>query len=235
MPKDIDKFSSGLGGTIIKLYKVGGLMLVFVFLGALLTLGGNFFGGEHSGFIVTFGAIMTFACLVLYALPQVVAAKAGRQARDFSERIAGNWWERVTPAQGTALSWISLRVNLATGTVVLNGRAFDNHGAEFAKWDSVGGSVDAEQGKIFYHWQGYQVSAPEVRYEGFGEVTFRETGDRIDHGDGVFFDARLGAGNFTTKSSRFRRSTDPAEEKAVEEGTNRATTAALIEKKLKEF
>lgn len=235
MPKGIDKFSSGLAGTIARLYKIGGFMLVFVFLGALLTLGGNFFGGEHSGSIVTIGAIVTFACFVLYALPQVLAQKAGRQVRDFCERIAGNWWERVISAKGAALSWISVSVHPATNTAVLNGRAFDGHGVEFSKWDSVASSVDADQRKVFYHWQGYLMNDPQNRYEGFAEITFRVTGDHIDSGDGVFFDARLGAQTFTTKSFHLRRSTDPAEVKTMEEGTDKTATAALIQKKLKKF
>jgi hypothetical protein len=51
----------------------------------------------------------------------------------------------------------------------------------------------------------------------------------------VFFDVRLGANTFSTKSTRLRRSSDPADEKTVEDGTDQAVTAALIQKRLKEF
>lgn len=198
-------------------------------------LGGNYIPGTNPRFMVTVGAIVTFVCLLLYAVPQMQVAGASRKMRDFCERIAGNWWERVTPVQGTALSWITIRALPATSTVVLNGRAFDNQGAEFAKWDSVASCVDAEQGKVFYHWQGYQTAAPQIRYQGFGEITFGVAEGRLDSGDGIFFDARLGPNTFSTKSSRFHRSTDPHEQQTVEEGADKSATAALIQKKLSEF
>ena len=117
MPTELGKFSSGLGNTMTKLYKVGGQMLVFVFLGALLMLGGNYIPGTNPRFMVTVGARVTFVCLLLYAVPQMQVAGASRKMRDFCERIAGNWWERVTPVQGTALSWITIRALPASSTV----------------------------------------------------------------------------------------------------------------------
>lgn len=235
MPIEPEKLVSNLGNSMADLYKVGGLMLTFVFVGALLMLGGHFVPGTNSRLVVILGAVVTIASLLLYALPQMQTAGAKRKTQDFCDHISGNWWERVTPIQGAALSWITIQAHPSTGTVVLNGCAFDSQGAEYARWESVASCVDADEAKVFYHWRGYQVTAPQNRYEGFGEITFRVAGEKVDTGNGVFFDARVGANSFTTKSFDLRRSTEPREEKTVEGGADRDVIAALIRKKLDEF
>jgi hypothetical protein len=232
MTKSTDKFSGGLGKTMAALYKVGGLMLVLVFLGASLLFAGNFSHGAFPGAIVAIGAVLTFACLGLYAWAQKQATDATRKTREFSDQLAGDWWELVTPVHGTAVSWIIIRTHPVTGMVVLNGRAYDNDGVAFAKWDSVASSVDADNAKVFYHWRGYQIEAPQRNYEGFGEITFDTAGKLARTGDGKFFDARLDANTFVTKSFHLRRMPE-ADAKLLNEGADRAAIVARIQEMLK--
>lgn len=226
-------WSSSLSKPIAALYKLGGLLLVFVFLGGLMLLGGNFVSGAHSTGIMTVGAVLTFGCLLLYALPQLQAARATRTTRDFCEQIAGNWWECVVPVDGTALSWISIKAHPAENMVVLSGHGYDQAGVRFSTWSSVASCVNATENKVFYHWEGYQVAEPEKRYHGFGQISLQANGEKVDSGEGYFFDARLHDKTFMTKSFRLRRSTDSSDEAILRSDTK--ATAALIRKKISEF
>ncbi len=233
MPTSAQGWSSSLSKPIAALYKIGGLLLVFVFLGGLMLLGGNFVSGAHSTGIMTVGAVLTFGCLFLYALPQLQAGRATRKTRDFCEQIAGNWWECVVPVDGTALSWIVIKAHPAENMVVLSGHGYDPTGSRFSTWSSVASCVNATENKVFYQWEGYQVAEPEKRYHGFGQISFQSDGDEVNSGEGLFFDARLHDKTFMTKSFRLRRSTEASDETTLR--SDMKVAAALIRKKIGEF
>lgn len=233
MTTESPSWSSSLSKPIAALYKLGGLLLVFVFLGALMLLAGNFVTGTHATGIMTAGAALTFGCLFLYALPQLQATRATRKMREFCEQIDGNWWECVTPVDGTALSWIVIKAHPVENMVMLRGEGFDQNGVRFSTWSSVASCVNATENKVFYHWEGYQVAEPEKRYHGFGQIAFLGHGAKVDSGEGFFFDARLHDRVFTTKSFRLRRSTDASDETTLRAEPKGA--AALIRKKIEQI
>lgn len=234
MAGNTESLSTKLANAMSKLYKVGGLILVFTFLGALFTLAGNLFGGPYAGVLVTVGALLTFTCLLLFALPQIPTLSANRKGHAFTDQIVGPWWEGVTPNGATAISWVMIQAQPLTGTVHLRGRAFDLQGAEFATWDSVASCVDADAQNIYYQWTGNLSSEPSKTFEGFGKIRLHGDEHGFETGDGFFFDYLVGATNLVIKSTRLRRCRDPKEVEIMNAGSREARTS-LVQKILREF
>jgi len=231
MPKDFSKTSKSLGDSMAKLYKIGGLMLVFVFVGTVTMTGGNFFGGEHSGIIVGVGAIVTLACLGLFARTQVQAIKMAQEVTGFCDLVTGSWWERIKPDNASALSFVTIETNPATGTIKMTGEAFDVNGKRAARWESMTSCINLAQRKTFYYWTGAQEGAS---YEGFGEITFQPPdAGRIDRGNGFFSDTKLNEVSSTTKKEfTLWRCTDAKEMKIMSSFDEQAISE-LVRAKLK--
>jgi len=235
MAKNFNKMSESLGGSILKLYKVGGLMLVFIFVGTLTMAGGNFFGGGHSGLIVAVGASVTLACLGLFGLTQVQAVKTTQRSRDFCDLIKGRWWERITPEDASALSFVTMEIDSATGTLRMNGDAFDVDGKLLAKWESVASCANEAERKVFYYWRGRHALRPAEPYEGFGEISFHMSAGQIDRGDGVFSDTNLSKLESTTRKGVILRRCADKKEAEVMESSDANSISDLVRAKLKQI
>lgn len=75
MKNEFSKLFDNLSSSIAQLYKTGGALLVFIFVGVLTMIIGNFSGGELSSWIFSIGAIVTIACLFLFVYLQVKQSK----------------------------------------------------------------------------------------------------------------------------------------------------------------
>ena len=124
------------------------------------------------------------------------------QMRRFSQRIAGHWWEAMTPCEPTAISFVTISPNPATGSVRMDGRAYSASGQFAAKWETVTAWVNAGDRKVFYSWKGHHPSHAREPYEGFGEILFD---DSLDSGDGLFFDINLSKWASTQKQTTLVR------------------------------
>jgi len=110
---------------------------------------------------------------------------------DFCKKIAGEWWEKVTPADSTALSKFKIRFDLLTNTVCMNGTTYDIKGDMVAEWWTEASCINLTYSKVFYYWKGRHISDPGIPYEGFGEITFDDNQNKIIKGRGLFSDTRL--------------------------------------------
>ena len=233
MIEESNKLIDTVAGWLAKLHRVGGLKLVFVFVGTIWMASGHFWGGIHSGIIVAVGAGVTVASLCLFALDQILVVKTGRHFGDFCDRVTGYWWERINQDDSSALSFITIETDSATGTIKMTGNAYDLQGMFIARWSSGACCINAAERKVYYNWIGSHPNTAE-KYEGWGEITFHLSSDRIDRGDGHFSDANLSKPESTrTKCFNLRRSTED-KDRQVMEGTDADAISVLVREKLKQ-
>lgn len=233
MAKDITKLSSSLGSSLTKLHKAGGPLLVFIFVGVLTMMSGNFFGGSHSGAIFAVGALVTLVCLGLFTFLQVQgSAKTNEDLHAFCEQLAGPWWEFITPNDNSALSFVTIEPDLATGTIKLHGRGFGLDGEPLSKWETIAVCVKLSDKKVFYYWEGKFPKKATTSYEGFGQISFHGSGDKIDDADGFFSDTNLENWSTTTRKLVTFRRCPPAEAKIMSSDDSEVR-AKLIRNKLK--
>lgn len=118
----------------------------------------------------------------------------GAQAanRNFCQLIEGAWWERMTRADASILSFFRIETDDAFSSAALTGRSYDEEGRHAANWKSVITRVDPEEEKLLYHWKGWH-SRPDianVAFHGFGEMEFDKPlapGDVVTRGTGKFW------------------------------------------------
>ena len=82
------KFSDTLTDSLTSLYKVGGLVLVFIFIGVITMIFGNLSSSAMSKWIFLVGAVITFCCLGLFMYGQLRGpVKAAKLLRDNKETL----------------------------------------------------------------------------------------------------------------------------------------------------
>lgn len=85
---NISLFSDGFATSLTKVYRVGGLTLVFVLVGIITMFVGHFYESELSSWIFGVGALETIACLALFLYIQMRGPmRAARLVRENKETI----------------------------------------------------------------------------------------------------------------------------------------------------
>jgi len=113
----------------------------------------------------------------------------------------------------------------------MKGKAYSRDGDLTAIWETVASCINMSERKVFYYWRGWHPSSPNEPYEGFGEISFHGSHDRIDSGVGVFSDTNLTDIKSTKKKSvEFRRSIE-REVQVLQEG-NSKLISELVRRKL---
>jgi hypothetical protein len=195
---------------------------------------GNFFGGAHSGAIVAVGAVVTLSCLALFTVMQLhTSVKRQKDLRAFSELLEGCWWERITPDDASALSFVTIEPESDAGTIKMHGDAFGLDGEPIATWDSVAVCIKLNDKKVFYYWEGKHPKKATASYEGFGQISFHASSDGIHRADGFFSDTNLENWSTTTrKLVAFRRCTE--EEAKVMKGNDEKLISQFVRNKFKQ-
>lgn len=155
--------------------------------------------------------------------------------RSFCDRLIGYWWQRVIPDDASALSFVRIEPHPATNAVKMTGDAYGQNGRPAARWKTVATCVNPSDREIFYLWSGDHPQEPDAPdYEGFGKITFGESGGNIDTGNGHFFDLNIqDLKSIRKKLVKLRRCT----EKDVKDmqATGGEKIAALVGRKMKEI
>ena len=153
------------------------------------------------------------------------------ELQDFCNRISGHWWERIKPDEPSAISFVEINPDLATNTIKMKGSSYNRDGELAAIWETVASCINISERKIFYYWKGLHPSRPSEPYEGFGEISFNESPDRIDRGVGFFSDTNITDMESTTrKFVEFQRSIEQ-DIQVLQEG-NIKLISELIRKRL---
>jgi cytochrome c biogenesis protein CcdA len=88
MDPNYTKFSDTLTASFTNLYRVGGLVLVFIFIGVITMSFGNLYNSALSKWIFGVGAIITLCCLGLFLYGQLRGpVQAARLRRDNKETL----------------------------------------------------------------------------------------------------------------------------------------------------
>lgn len=242
MRKNTNKSSSGRVEIIntVKTYLGFYALLVLV---VELTLGGLAYETDGtnqlviiSGMILVFLGLITVVSLFAYKKPDVLLRSIASQQelQEFRSRISGYWWERITPNEPCALSFVEISPDSATGTVKLKGSAYTPEGNFSANWESVASCINFSERKVFYYWKGIHPSHPNEPYEGFGEISFRKTIDRISSGVGFYSDTNVTDMKSTTrKTAEFWRG--EKDEEQTMHGHNKKLISELVQRKLKDM
>ena len=151
-----------------------------------------------------------------------------QDAQEFCDRVAGYWWERITPDEPSALSFVEIRRDPYTNTLKMSGAAFGKAGGKSeAHWESVASCIHLGDRKVFYYWKGSHELHPNEPYEGFGETSFD---DPPGIGSGFYSDSNLTDVKSTTKKNCAWRRCDEAEVRLYREN---GLTSEVIGKILK--
>lgn len=88
--QEMKMFSEGLSSSIEKLYRVGGLALVFTFLGFATMFVGHLIQSALSTEIFTVGAIVSLVCLSVFVIIQVRGPMRARKVLKENEELLNN-------------------------------------------------------------------------------------------------------------------------------------------------
>lgn len=114
---------------------------------------------------------------------------------NFAKKIVGPWWERIigkTPNR----DWLTFfRMDLDTLHASVNiwpGQGYTTTGKVASRWESrqLIPRIGENHNTVHYHWEGYYLQKPTVRYHGKGEVTYEgdPSATQLDTGHGMFWD-----------------------------------------------
>lgn len=190
------------------------------------------------GMLLVIAALIAVVSFFAYHKPETLLRTVGtpgtskaQSLQELCRRIPGYWWERITPEDPSAISFLDIRPDRATSTVKMTGSAYAKDGAPAATWESSATCINPVERKLFYYWEGRHPSRPNEPYEGFEEFAFHEFFNRIDRGVGLFSDTNLTDMKTTTKKSVELRRSPPAEIRVMQEGSDKFI-AEMIRKKL---
>ncbi len=186
------------------------------------------------GILVIILALIVVVGLLAWRRPGALVGAADESAhgleelRHFCKAVSGEWWEKVTPKDPTALSYVEITPYLGMTTVKLKGDAYAADGSLAANWESIASCVNPGDRKIFYQWRGLHPARPQEPFEGFGEMDFNEP---LDKATGAFLDTNLTNWASTTKKTIVCVRAAKAEAQIVHNGDGHAV-AELVQKKL---
>jgi hypothetical protein len=94
--------------------------------------------------------------------------------RNFSDRVTGAWWQRITVADISAISFFCIEQDALLNSVSLSGKSYGETGILTGYWDSVMARIDADKNQILYFWKGWhsQADRAHISFHGFGEIEF---------------------------------------------------------------
>ena len=191
------------------------------------------------GMLFVIVALIAVVSFFAYSKPETLlrtfgaagSAEVQSPPQDFCERIAGHWWEWLTPDEPNAISFIQIGPDRATNTVRMTGRAYTRAGKFSATWRSIAACLNPGEHKVFYYWDGRHPARPNEPFEGFGEISFQVFANRFEAGSGIFSDTNVTDMKSTTKKTvELRRSTS-SEIQIMQEG-DEARIGDLVRKKL---
>lgn len=160
------------------------------------------------------GTTIREAMTALPSRPRLGGAERATQAamRKFADQITGTWWERIR-LQGAApsLSFLTIELDDVHSSVQLGGRAYGPDGIHSANWRSAAARLEGK--KIVYVRECQRLDARTTAWlPGLGEVTFIDSGDGIDRGDGKFWESDESHPESTViKIVEFRRNLDESQ------------------------
>lgn len=205
-----------IAGPLVRVYKAGGYLLTFIFIGAVMMLGSKVFPSDVALLVTILGAVLTFACLGLFAWGYIHATQeSGRElaeVRKFCKRLTGYWWERIESEEGSVLSFFSIEEDPYSNSVRLGGISYDKDGKPAASWNSAMSRVVLPENKVQYLWQGkHPKKDPNVDFHGFGEITFpgpQNSATPILRGEGRFWSVDQSKTTAIVKTVELRRIPD---------------------------
>lgn len=150
----------------------------------------------------------------------------------FRSRATGYWWQRVLPDDASALSFMQIEPDAASGTLKMGGISYHTDGSPVAQWRTTGVSILKDDRKIAYIWEGSHPKSPNDPYQGFGWVQFDDVPGSFTKGIGGFFNANLAdLKTARKKSGEYRRVTSEKERATMRDGSGKQI-AALVKAKL---
>lgn len=190
------------------------------------------------GMLFVIAALIAIVAFFAYKKPEALLRSAAadvasdtKSLQDFCRLIAGQWWQRITPDEPSAISFMEIRPDPATNTIRMNGSAYSKSGEPASRWESVASCINLNERKVFYYWKGWYPSRPNEPFEGFGEVSFPGSAKQIDSGSGYFSDTNVTDMKSTTRKS-FELRRGAGSETQVMLAGDRELISELVRKKL---
>jgi hypothetical protein len=104
---------------------------------------------------------------------------------EFCSRIAGFWWEYITPVNISSLGFLEF-IPDGIGSVRIKAEAHRDDGSRAADWWTEGCAVNAPDRKLLYVWKGRYMHSPDRAFEGYGDFSFNESSGPFMRGHGFF-------------------------------------------------
>jgi len=124
MGENMTKFSADLALSFTKLYRAGGLALVFVFVGVITMLVGHFHASGLSSWIFAIGAVVTLTSLGLFIYLQLIrpvqairVSRRDKEMTDAIEEIALEMTRTIAAIQALTFKYIE-RVNRILDAII---------------------------------------------------------------------------------------------------------------------
>ena len=175
--------------------------------------------------------------VILASTSPVAASEIDRErerARRFCARVAGAWWERIA---GDGIGFFQIQMDELHNSVrLVDGRFYDEGGAQTAHWNSAAARIDEENSKkgIVYLRECRKLTGDAKNFiHGYGDMWFEGSTELFDRANGMFYDFERGEFQKTlAKSVELRRVHDTNEISTMQNGTS-SDRKSLVEKMIR--
>jgi hypothetical protein len=162
------------------------------------------------GIVIVFILLLLVFTLLAFLNPAALIGSftTSKELNRFCRNISGKWWDKIISGNDGLLSYVNIRYLIASNSLKLIGTEYTNQGKISAFFESLSTNVNLNDSKVYYYFKGYKLSNPESPYEGYGEILFDYSKNKIEKGDGLFVDINLADfKNATRISTRLIRPT----------------------------
>lgn len=154
--------------------------------------------------------------------------------RKFGDRITGTWWERIQEkGEPPALSFLAIELDDVHNSVRLGGNAYNHDGVRVANWRSAAARLEGNNVVYVRECRRFDAKRETTAWlPGLAEVTFDESSDLIDHGEGKFWESDESRPKDTViKSVDLHRNRDESHALIMRNGSD-ADKQALVRQRL---
>ncbi len=154
--------------------------------------------------------------------------------RKFGDRIMGAWWELIQEkGEAPALGWFTVQLDDVHNSVRFAGNAYNQDGVRVARWRSAAASLQADRVVYVRECRRFDAKRETTAWlPGLAEITFDESSEVIDHGEGKFWESDESSPKDTLiKFVELRRNRDESEALIMRNGSD-GEKQALVRKKL---
>ncbi|SMO58473.1 hypothetical protein [Fodinibius sediminis] len=145
----------------------------------------------------------------------------GKNRLEAFEEVEGAWWQMIRKPGENAMGFLNISFTKEEQQIKLEGRAFTEQGASWARFWSISAAFNADTDELYYFWQGDEFQSDED-FSGVGFIRFTQSTDstgKFGSATGWFTRGDLFRAEVTERKKVIYRRAADIEAEAMEDGS----------------